>query len=194
MGCSTRGPGSGSNVDLSRPLCLYTGKLKRWSESDMVVYCVLCRTSHETTWIRIWDPDPSDPVSVSVWSAPCIVPISVTRDIDAQRTDLLNWRPRPVTLQIKRSQKFINPRNCHAKMGKIADSWGMELGLMTSQDARWLSRPFGHANFLLRTAWHMNLDSLSQAHSPNLSSPFWKSYRHPRVEVLNLAVLLSNQQ
>ena len=28
-GRSTRGPGSGSNADLSRPLCLYTDKLKR---------------------------------------------------------------------------------------------------------------------------------------------------------------------
>ena len=64
--CSTRDPGSWFNADLSRPLCLCMGKLKRWSGSDMImiIYCVLCRTSCQTTWIRIWYSDPADPVSV----------------------------------------------------------------------------------------------------------------------------------
>ena len=40
-GAFQRGAGSGSNVDLSRPICLYTSKLKRWSGSDIISYLII---------------------------------------------------------------------------------------------------------------------------------------------------------
>ena len=50
-----------SNADRTRPLCLHTGKPEPWPRSGMIVHCVLCWASRETTMIRIWDPNPADP-------------------------------------------------------------------------------------------------------------------------------------
>ena len=43
---------SRSNADLSRLLCLYTGRLEPWSGSGTIVQCVLCRASCANTGSR----------------------------------------------------------------------------------------------------------------------------------------------